>query len=237
MKRPLITGCLFGAVTLLVAATGFSQVVKNADIESGVLKSLNKIAKQTRTGLVVTKIFQRHDLNLADGEVVWQIDTDPKSLVPGRNTIAVNVLVNGETKTQIKVAAIIKRFLDVPVVKRTLKRGSLVTANDIKWKRLEMKRAIDGLMVDDQDVIGMVSLRSVKAGMPLRMKWFAEPLAIDRGEKVKVKLVQGGLVINTTAVALSKGRVGDVIQLRNPKSHIRYEAKVSAPGQALIQTW
>jgi flagellar basal body P-ring formation protein FlgA len=237
MKRPLITGCLFGAVALLVAATGFSQVVKRTDVADGVQQSLAKFAKQTRSGLVVTKVFQRHDLKLSDGGVEWQIDTDPESLVPGRNSIVVNVLVDGDAKKQIKVAAVIKRILDVPVVKRSLKRGSLITARDIKWKRLEMNRDIEGLLVDDQDIIGMVALRSVKAGMPLRVKWFAEPLAIDRGERVKVTLVQGGLIISTTAVALSKGRVGDVIQLRNPKSHIRYEAKVSAPGQALVQTW
>jgi flagellar basal body P-ring formation protein FlgA len=237
MKRPLITGCLFGAAALFMAATGFAQVVKRTAVADGVQISLNKIAKQTRSGLIVTKVFQRHDLRLGEGEVVWQIDADPESLVPGRNTIAVNVLVDGDTKKQIKVSAVIKRQLDVPVIKRSLKRGSMVTARDIKWKRLEMTRAIEGLLVDEQDLIGMVSLRSVKAGMPLRMKWFAEPLAIDRGERVKVKLVQGGLIINTTAIALSKGRIGDVIQLRNPKSHIRYEAKVSAPGQALVQTW
>ncbi|MBF0195530.1 MAG: flagellar basal body P-ring formation protein FlgA [Magnetococcales bacterium] len=237
MKRPLIAGCMFGAVALLVAATGFSQVVNRADVASGVKRSLNILAKQARSGLVVTKVFHRHDIKLAEGEVDWQIDADPESLVPGRNTVAVNVLVDGDEKKQIKVSAVIKRFLDVPVIRRSIKRGGLVNAGDIKWKRLEMNREIDGLLVDEQDVIGMVSQRSVKAGMPLRMKWFAEPLAIDRGERVKVRLKKGGLVINTTAVALSKGRVGDIIQLRNPKSHIRYEAKVSAPGQALIQIW
>ncbi|MBF0382459.1 MAG: flagellar basal body P-ring formation protein FlgA [Magnetococcales bacterium] len=237
MKRPLITGCLFGAAALFMAATSYSQVVKRVDIADGVQKSLANLAKQTRSGLVVTKVFQRHDLKLTDGEVEWQIDVDPESLVPGRNTIAVNVLVDGDSKKKIQVSAIIKRMLEVPVIKRSLKRGSLVNAKDIKWKRLEVTRTIDGLLVDEQDVIGMVTQRSVKAGMPLRMKWFAEPLAIDRGERVKVKFVKGGLVINTTAVAMSKGRVGDTIQLRNPKSHIRYEAKVSAPGQALIHAW
>ena len=212
-------------------------MVSRADVIAGVRTNLANAFARSDSGLEVTTVFQRHDLSLVDGKVEWRVDVDVDNMKPGRKSIPVNVLVDGVSATNINVKAVIKRFKEVPVALRSLKRGTLVTAKDIKWKRIEMVRTIDGLIVDDENVIGLAALRTVRKGTPLRQEWFDEPLAIERGERVRVKLVQGGLVINTTAVALGKGRVGDMIQLKNPKSHVRYEARVSAPGQALIQTW
>jgi flagellar basal body P-ring formation protein FlgA len=220
-----------------MAATGFAQVISRGEIIRDVQTSLEKVATQTNSGLKVVSIFQRHDLKVADGKVSWRIDVDPSSLKPGRRSIAVSALVNGVPEVSINVTAVIKRYLEVPVVRQSLKRGSLVRADDIKWQRIEMARKIEGLVRDEEDVIGMMAVRTVREGTPLRLKWFDEPLAIERGERVRVILVQGGLIINTTAIALGKGRIGDTIQLRNPASHVRYEAKVSAPGQARVQTW
>jgi flagellar basal body P-ring formation protein FlgA len=237
MKPSLFTGCLFGVVALLMAMPGFSQIISRNDVVHGVRSSLEKFIAQTDPTLKIRSVFQRHDLKVDEGEVVWQIASDGDSLRPGRHSIAVDMLVGGKVERKINVAVVIKRSIEVPTVRRSLKRGQLVTAADIKWKLIEMARPIDGLVLDDEDVIGMATVRSVREGIPLRAKWFDEPLAVDRGDRVQVKLVQGSLVINTTAVALGKGRVGDMIQLKNPTSHIRYEAKVSAPGKARIQTW
>jgi flagella basal body P-ring formation protein FlgA len=237
MKRPLFAGCFFGAVALLITATGFSQVVSRVDVMSGVRASLGRALAQNGSGMVVEKIFQRRDVTVADGSIVWQIDTDLDDLNPGRRSIPVTAMVNGVPGTQIKVVAVIKRYLKVPVVRRSLKRGSMVRAKDIKMKRVEMVREIDGLVVNSEDIVGTVTLRKVSKGTPLQMKWFAEQLAVERGDRVMVRLIKGGLRINTTAEALANGRIGEVIQLRNPKSHVRYEARISAPGQALVQTW
>ncbi|MBF0358067.1 MAG: flagellar basal body P-ring formation protein FlgA [Magnetococcales bacterium] len=237
MKRPLFAGCFFGVVALLVAATGFSQVVARTDVMSGVSASLGRAFAKNGSGLVVEKIFQRTDITVADGSIVWQIDTDLDDMKPGRRSIPVTAMVNGVPDTQIKVVAVIKRYLKIPVVRRSIKRGSMVTAKDLKMKRMEMVREIDGLVVNSEDIIGMVAKRKVSKWTPLQMKWFAEQLAVERGDRVMVRLIKGGLRINTTAEALADGRVGEMIQLRNPKSHVRYEARISAPGQAMVQTW
>lgn len=237
MKISYFVSGLLGAYALLFSAAASAQVVARADVVAGVRPQLEAVLALANSNLKVTSIFHRHDLKLADGEVTWQVDVDPGSLKPGRRTVQVTALVEGIPEATTKVATVIKGYLDVPVARHNLKRGSSVIASDIEYKRIEVTRPIDGLVGDKEDVVGMMTLRAVREGVPLRMKWFDAPLAIERGESVKVKLVRGGLVINATAIALGKGRVGDTIQLRNPESHIRYEARVSAPGQARIQSW
>ncbi len=221
----------------MVATTGFSQLVSRAQVVQGVKAPLEAMAVRSGSGLKVVTLFQRHDLNLPDGEVTWRVELDSESLKLGRQPIPVSVLVDGEAVSSISLNAVIKRFVEVPVVRRTIKRGVRITADDIQWHKIELVRAIDGLVKDEMDVIGMVAVRTIREKTPLRTKWFRLPLAVDRGERVRVRVAQKGLVINTVGIALEKGRVGDLIELRNPQSHVRYEARISAPGQALVQTW
>lgn len=235
--KPLLFISLLSASFLFLSSPAYSQTVSRADLVRDVRIDLERLLAQANPELKVTTLFQRTDLLVGEGKVSLQLDVEPEYLAAGRHPIQVRVLVNGQLEKQIKVMALLKRIVEVPVVRHSMKRGSLVTSRDIKWQRIEMVRAIEGLVKDEEDVIGKVALRSVREGIPLRSKWFDEPLAVDRGDRVNVKLIQGGLIINTTAVALGKGRVGDMIQLRNPSSHVRYEARVSAPGQARVQTW
>lgn len=237
MKKTLLTISILGLSTFLTISTGFSQIISRADVARGVMVDLKRIVDLQGSGFQVGSVYQRYDLNLAEGDVLWQVEAEPGSLHVGRQNVPVNVLVDGVPASKVTVSAVIRRFVTVPVVRRLLKRGDQVTDEDIRWKSIEMTRPIDGLVQDKADVIGMVAQRSIRGDTPLRMKWFNEPLAIDQGDRVLVKLIRGGLVIRTFAIAVEKGRVGDTIQLRNPKSQIRYEAKVSGPGQARVLTW
>ncbi|MBF0446696.1 MAG: flagellar basal body P-ring formation protein FlgA [Magnetococcales bacterium] len=237
VKKPLFSSCVLGCFTLLMASVGFSQTISRIDVVQGVQKGLEQVVAGSASGLKVSTVFYRQSLELSDGEVIWQIGSDADQLKAGRQSVPVTVLVNGVPETKISVLAVIKRFLEVPVVSRSISRGETVASEDIKWQEIEMVRPIDGLVRDEEDIIGKVAVRTIREGTALRSKWFDAPLAVERGEQVRVQLVRGGLVIRTTAIALDKGRIGDMVPLRNAKSHVRYEARVFAPGQARVQTW
>ncbi len=216
---------------------GYAQVVEKSRVLREVKSHLAMLIATGDPTLEIDRVVMRHDMRVRDGKVDLAFNVDQDKIKPGRLTIPVKILIDGLPEADLNVVALLKRYIAVPVARQSLKRGSIVTARDVKMKRMEMSRPIDGLVADVAEVIGLAPLRTVRAGVPLRAKWFDEPLAVDRGERVRVKLINGGLVINTVGIAMSKGRIGDMVQLKNPKSQIRYEAKVMAPGQARIQNW
>lgn len=237
MSRLRIISGLMGGAALLLSHSADAQVINRLEIANAVKSEISAILAHSDSGLEVDGVFQRYDLTLDDGSVEWRVDLDPDTIKPGRRNVVAEAWLNGKPVKQLRVSASIKRYMELPMLKRSMKKGEFLSADDIRWKRIEVNRPMDGLVVDDADIIGQVAQRNLRENLPIRSKWFAEPLAIDRGDQVMVKLVQGGLTIRAMAVALNKGRVGDMIQLRNPKSRVRYEARVSAPGQAQVHTW
>ena len=59
-------------------------------------------------------------------------------------------------------------------------------------------------------------------------------LGVDKGvkrqEPVRVRLAVGGVAVETTAIATSDGRPGEVIRVRNKQTQKTYAARVVGPG-------
>lgn len=212
----------------------FAQTIPRTEIARGVSDRMQALFSETPSGLQVVKLFSRHDLRIPDGVVRWELPETVAELAPGRQTVSVSAFVDGVREKDIRVTAVLRRVVDTPVLRKSLRRGEIVTAADLRWRKSELSRPVPDLVRDPSQVVGLAVLRQVREGLPMRQRWFGAPVVVDRGQRVQVKLVRGGLSIKTVGVAMSSGRVGDLIQFRNPKSRLRFEAKVTAPGQARI---
>jgi flagella basal body P-ring formation protein FlgA len=59
---------------------------------------------------------------------------------------------------------------------------------------------------------------------------------ISQGEDVAVQVHFGAVEIQTRAVALQDGRLGELVKLENPTSHATFTAQVIGAQQALVNT-
>jgi flagella basal body P-ring formation protein FlgA len=59
---------------------------------------------------------------------------------------------------------------------------------------------------------------------------------ISQGEDVAVRVQSGAVEIQTRAVALQDGRLGELVKLENPTSHATFTAHVIGAQQALVNT-
>lgn len=227
-----------GVVGMLMAQLATAQEIKPVEVNQGVRTELQHILTSSGSELRVEDVLYRYLLKLPDGVVQWVVEGGSSSLSPGRQDVAVSVMVDGKLEKAIRVPANLKLVIRVPVVLAPLQRGDTIGAQDIEWREITTVRAIPGLVQSEEDVAGMAAVRRIQEGVPLQLKWFETPMAVDRGDRVRVKVSSGkGLNIETVAVALEKGRVGDTIQLRNPDSQMRYEAKIIGPGAVQLGAW
>ena len=85
-----------------------------------------------------------------------------------------------------------------------------------------------------EDVRGQVLKRQVKAGAAIPVSLLTLPLAVKRGETVRVEVASGWARLHFEAVAESDAREGDLIALRNPVSGKTFRAKVGANGRVRV---
>lgn len=215
-----------------VAAT-----LSRADLSRELGGHLRAVLKASGSELRLVSLHYGKVLDLPDGALTWELEANPDTLQPGRETLMATALVDGAPATTLSVSALFIQKVRVPVARSNIRRGDVVAADDFKWQEVELTRPLPGLVRRPGTLVGKAAIRPVRAGVALRQGWFDAPMAVDRGDRVRIQVVRGGLKIDTNAVALAKGRVGDLIQVRNPKSNVRYEARVTGPGLARVQAW
>jgi flagella basal body P-ring formation protein FlgA len=86
-----------------------------------------------------------------------------------------------------------------------------------------------------EQLAGMTPIHSISGGSELRPELLAPPNDINRGDEVHVEVRSGAARVALTARALSGGRSGDTISVRNPESNKTFQARVTGKGMALVE--
>jgi flagella basal body P-ring formation protein FlgA len=85
-----------------------------------------------------------------------------------------------------------------------------------------------------EQVAGMTPLRPIAAGSELRLDLLAGANEVNRGDAVQIEVRSGAAHLALTARALTSGRSGEVISVRNPESNRTFQARVTGKGTALV---
>lgn len=119
-----------------------------------------------------------------------------------------------------KVNVAVRPDVYVPVVmlKSTLARGTVITADSLLLKKYNVSSQRDGLIMQPEEVIGMTSKRTLLPGKPLTRAQLVEPILVKRDQPVMIVSHRGGITASMPGVALKNGRKGEVIKIRNTAS-------------------
>lgn len=138
----------------------------------------------------------------------------------------------------ITVNAEVTLPLEVVVVRRTLQKGSIISASDVMLQRIDKVNG-DDFFVDIKSVIGKEVIKPVKDLSVLTQSSVRMPFLVCKGEIVTVRAAKGGAVVRTEATSLQDGVEGDTIRVakidsipekRGKKEEpITYLARVCAP--------
>lgn len=111
-----------------------------------------------------------------------------------------------------------------------IERGQTIGAADLSLQPLQLSQARRGFYSQPEDIIGLVAKRRIRPKQLLIPSLLDEPLAVQRGQPVKIIASQAGIAASTMGEALSAGRIGDLIRVRNASSDKVIDAKVVEPG-------
>jgi flagella basal body P-ring formation protein FlgA len=85
-----------------------------------------------------------------------------------------------------------------------------------------------------EQAVGMAVRRVMLPGQALTLADLSRPLAVQKGARVMMQLVSGGLSLTAQGQALEAGTVGERIQVLNPNSRAVVEAEVVGPDRVRV---
>ena len=162
---------------------------------------------------------------------VQQLDADAST---GRFTALLSVGADGAPPTALRVSGRVVETVELPVLRRRLLSGEVVTGADLMWATLRTGQARGEVVRNPAQATGQAARHTLMPGQAIQMADLGRPIVIERGNTVQLVLNSPGLQLTAQGLAMEPAGVGDVVPVLNPASHMMVRAEVTGPGRARV---
>jgi len=153
----------------------------------------------------------------------------------GRVLLAIPHYRDQQLQDSAQLAAHVSLRTRAVTATRTIRRGQTIAPGDVEVRELHVEDDSLKPFETVSQVVGQRAATTLREGVILSRETVSPPVVIQRGQHVRVQAVTGGLAVQILARAREQGAVGDVIELRNERSHETLLARVTGPGEARVQ--
>jgi flagella basal body P-ring formation protein FlgA len=127
----------------------------------------------------------------------------------------------------------------VPVTRviamETLQQGKPIRASQVKLAIVEDVPNSPATPATVELVQGYIPRRSIPVNSPVLTESLDPPMEIVKGDRVTVMVHSGLSTLTLDAEAMTSGRTGDAIWLKNPHSGKLFRARIDGPDTASVQ--
>jgi flagella basal body P-ring formation protein FlgA len=125
-------------------------------------------------------------------------------------------------------------YRPVLVASRPLGRGESLGPGDLNLVSLDVTRIHGEYLTQVDAALGLELRRPLAQESPLLADDLLQPLLIRRGEAVNVSAAGSAVAVSMPGIALTDGRRGEQIRVRNQSSSRVVQGRVVAPGRVEI---
>ena len=220
----------FVAVLLVVMSfmpRTFAYTVSGVELQAIALDALEKaLAEYGETRRHEIFFTQTPlDVKLPEGVVDVKAELPAQISYVSLTPVRAVIYVNGRAYRTMSFTAKVKVYDAVLVANHDLRIEVPVGAADFHTAEV----AIDGRneYVKDIDKInGLVPHRFIRAGSPVTLSYFQQPVAVNSGQHVNIIVKYRGIVVTAKGIVMTRGRIGSLVKVRNETSEKILTAKV-----------
>jgi flagella basal body P-ring formation protein FlgA len=213
------------------APSDVSALVGAATVRGAVARELCRILASEPAALRLA--FDDSDAEFLDAAIDGRVLEISPTGASARMPIAVAVHEPSGAMLRRTVRVDVERRRTVAIASRTVERGRGIEAADIASE--DRWLALGTPAISPDEAIGAVAQRRIKPGEQLVPQAVEPPVAINRGDRVWVRVVTRGLVVRREGHALQDGREGDQIEFAAVEnSRERFRAVVTGRGDAAV---
>lgn len=172
------------------------------------------------------------------------LDKDPSAEVvqlrysrrSGRFSAVIAAPAGDPTAARITYTGRAVQITSVPVLVRTMRRGTVISDRDVEMREVSVRRTDSATLLDTADVIGMAAKRTLRSGKPLAADDLQQPVLVRKNAEITVSYQAPGLTLTMRARALQSGAMGDVVNIRNLQSNRTIRATVIGTDMVAAST-
>jgi flagella basal body P-ring formation protein FlgA len=164
-----------------------------------------------------------------------RIETQPTtSGSSARQTIVVRLYEGQALLEERSVRADVEINTAVLTLKRQIERRESIRTEDLATQRVWITPDGSRPIGKPTEAVGRVAESRLEAGLILRESHVEQPIAVERGERVIVHCISGGIALKAKARALADGRIGQFVEMRLEGRNGTFMARVSGHGVAVL---
>ena len=204
-----------------------NQIIPGKQIEALAVQEIENVLAMRGESRRHELDFTRElgDITLPNGVIDIKITLPTSVSYSGMTYVRAKVFVGGRIYREINFAVTLRVFDKVIVANHDLRLEVPVTASDFRIEEV----AIDGraeYCKNVSEVVGLVPQRYIRAGSAVAKNYFQQPVAVQYGSPVKIIVHYNGLEISAKGTAMARGRIGQVIKVKNDASQKILSAKI-----------
>ncbi len=147
---------------------------------------------------------------------------------------SIGVRCPGVHPWKIYISAQIAQFSETMVAAKLIRHDEIIDRSHLKQVRMDISRQSFDYYTSFEQVLGKRSRQTIHADQTLRSSMFNSQRLITKGQKVTITSGQHGIHISMTGIALTNGKLGDRIRVKNTQSSREIEGIIQSNGTVFI---
>lgn len=127
----------------------------------------------------------------------------------------------------------LENLIKIPVFTQNIRRGQIVTADDVKFIQINHRNLVSNIVIDSADLIGKTAKNTVRAMQPINHSLLKYPDLVTKNTIINLKFKMGRIQLSIKARALKTGAKGALIRVMNIESGKLIDAIVIGKDQAM----
>lgn len=157
------------------------------------------------------------------------------TVMPGTGRFDALVMIDrGGNGERLRLRGVATEVVEVLTLTRPVGRGEIIRQEDVAVERIPRRGAGSVRPLGAEEVVGLAARRTLRAGQPLTISDFSQPLLVRRGETVTLVYEAPGLVLTVRGQALEQGSKGDSVTVLNQQSKRTIVGTIAGPGRVVI---
>lgn len=171
--------------------------------------------------------------NFEENKVYARFQGDRNTL-KGNTHVIVEFLKDERIIKRITIAVNIKVYKKLPVAVKTIYSGKQIKDGDFKIKKIDATNLNTEDIVNEEEVLGAIAKRNITKNNVILKPYIQSGNQINRGQKVEINVISGGVRIRTSGTALQDGLAGSEIRVRKDNTNVILNGVVSEDGSVVI---
>jgi flagella basal body P-ring formation protein FlgA len=207
------------AALLLAAATAGAQAqrVTKEKIEP-VLHQYIVANGPWKADNIELRITPFQPVSVPAGAVSYKILKPTKGVTPGLHNFLLAAEIGGKEEARVWIKAAVRVFEDVVVSSYPLAHHETIKAEHLRMERRDVSSLSARPFTRVADVEGQQAIRAIEVNETVTQKMVERATLMRRGAQVMLLYETGSLHVEAPGIAHEPGKIGDVIQVKNPAS-------------------